>query len=111
MAAKKSRNANIAENNNFCNLNDLIHLENDSHCITQEKGLKDSILGKQWLNSDHMNSVNILLQQTGYSVNGLQDTMLAAVLKIMVHDIDQLRDLRVRFHHQQILITIAKTTG
>ena len=81
MAAKKSRNTNIPENNNSCKLNDLIHLENDSDCVTQERDLKDSILGKQWLNSDHMSSVNILLQQAGYSVNGFQDTMLAPVLK------------------------------
>ena len=89
----------------------LIHLENDSDCVTKERDLKDSTLGKQWLNSDHMSSVNILLQQAGYSVNGFQDTMLAPVLKRMVHGIYQLRDLRVRFHHQQIFITMAKTTG
>ena len=57
-----------------CKLDELVSLENDTCDVKQENTGRDSILGKQWLTSDHMNNVNKLMQQAGYSVNGFQDT-------------------------------------
>ena len=66
-------------------LNDLINLEGESRNVPIEtnemKFLKDWILGKQWLSSDHMGHVNKLILDAGYSLNGFQDTILAPVLQ------------------------------
>ena len=64
-----------------CKLDELVSLENDTCDVKQENSRRDSLLGKQWLTSDHMNNVNKLMQQAGYSVQGFQDTLLAPVLK------------------------------
>ena len=39
------------------------------------KFLKDGMLGKQWLRSDHMGHVSKLILDTGYLLNGFQDTI------------------------------------
>ena len=46
MMAKKPKIVNIVESNNSYKLSDLLDFENDTAYVTQEKHLKDSILGK-----------------------------------------------------------------
>ena len=43
--------------------------------------MKDSILGQQWFNTDHLSKFNRLIQQAGYSLNGFKDTLLTPLLK------------------------------
>ena len=66
---------NLYNNNDtsdICCLNDLIDVESNSYCSTENNKLKsqDSILGKQWLTSDHMNHVNKLVIEAGFSLSG-----------------------------------------
>ena len=81
--AKKTK-VNNNDTSDICGLNDFVDLDSNSYCSTENnklKSLQDGILGKQWLNSDHMNHVNKLMIEAGYSLSGFWDTMLAPVLQ------------------------------
>ena len=78
---KKQKITRMLPISDVCKLDELVSLENDTCDVKEENTGRDSILRKQWLTSDHMNNVNKLMQQAGYSINGFQDILLAPVLK------------------------------
>ena len=60
---------------------DTVDLDDNAEIISKGKTVTDGILGKEWLNSDHMSAVNKLMIEARYSVHGFQETTLAPVLK------------------------------
>ena len=64
-------------------LKELIDLESANQCTTfnDNKRANYNILGKQWLTSNHISSVNKLIVDVGNSLNVFQDTLLVPVLE------------------------------
>ena len=79
---KKSKPSHPASNQDFLTTymhNDFIDI--DSSMLSEKEKALTNIHGKQWLNSDHMSHVNKLMVDAGFSINGLQDTLLAPTLQ------------------------------
>ena len=87
----------------------MIDLEsNTNHSAV--KYIENSIVGKEWLTSDHMSNVDKLMLDAGYSVNGFQDSLLAPVFQKGRWHIPA-NGFSSKIHHLSIFITIAKNTG
>ena len=78
----KSPNLQTGESMVTCwTCGDVIDIESVPTDTSGCQALEYAVLGNQWLNSDQMYSINMLILDARYNVNGFQDTMLAPILQ------------------------------